>query len=342
MQPSSSRLPALALLTGLFLAGALPAVAQQSAVDTAQSTSTTQQLQKPLQTPAAAQGDVPLLYEGENEDVGTQFVLQPKPKVNYFQAAGDVQVYRSDNPTLAPANKTASDITVLTVQAAVQSASSEWFDGVMGQSRLGFRFQDYWYGVISGRNQIITGAPVKYSDFTTLSPYGEISLRSDNWYGTVGLRYSSYDNNNALASGTFYQEWVPSGTLGYQMNVAAHQTVQFQYDVDYRRTETKTGGLLPTSWNDRVDNALSIIYSDIIGDHWVIQPSYRIMWSKYTLPQRNRSDVYDTLSFLVAYYFNPNLSARAFTSYEWRSSSEPGNNYGNWNLGAGLSVSASF
>ena len=329
-------------MAGLFLAGALPAAAQQSAVDTAQSTLTTQQLQTPLQAPGAAQGQAPLLYEGENEDTGTQYVLQPKPKVNYFQPAGDLQTYRSDNPTLAPANKSASDITVLTMQGAVQSDAREWADGVQGQTRAGFRFQDYWYGLIYGRDVLITGAPIKYSDFQTYSPYVEATMRGDNWYGTLGLRYSDYTNDNAVTSGTFYQEWVPSGTLGYQWNVAAHQTVQFQYDGDYRRTETATGGLLPSAWNDRADNAISIIYSDIIGNHWVIQPSYRLMWSKYTYSSRYRSDVYNTASFLVAYYFNTNVSLRAFTSYEWRSSSEPGNNYGNWNIGAGLTLSASF
>jgi hypothetical protein len=62
MQPKNSCLPSATLLAGLFLAGALPAAAQQSAVDTAQSTLTTQQLQTPLQAPGAAQGQAPLLY----------------------------------------------------------------------------------------------------------------------------------------------------------------------------------------------------------------------------------------------------------------------------------------
>jgi len=338
-------LPSAALLSGLFLAAALPAAAQQSAIDTAQSTTVTQQLQKPLQPAAASgsQGDVPLLYEGEMEDTGTQYVLQPKPAIKYFQVLGDLQYYRSDNPTLAPGNKTASDISVLTIQASVSSPAADWFDGTAkGQFRAGLRFQDYWYGLFYGRDRIITGAPIKYSDFMTTSPYVEATARGENWYGSLGLRYAAYDNNNALTSGTFYQEWVPSGTLGYQWNISAQKTVQFQYDGDFRKTSTQSAGLLPGGWNDRSDQALSLIYSDILNDHWVIQPSYRIMWSDYTNDNRHRNDVYNTLSFLVAYYFNETWSARAYTSYEWRSSSEFGNNYSNWNLGVGLSFGASF
>jgi len=344
MQLKPSRLPAAALLAGLFLAGIAPAAAQQQAIDTVQSATTTQQLQKPLQTPGTSgnQGDVPLLYEGEMEDTGTQYVLQPKPAVNYFQALGDVQFYRSNNPTLAPGDKIASDITVLTLQAAVQSEASEWFAGYKGQFRAGLRFQDYMYGLFYGRNRIITGSPIKYSDFTTTSPYVEASLRGDNWYGSLGLRYASYDNNNALTSGTFYQEWVPSGTLGYQWNLGAQKTLQLQYDGDFRRSVTETGGLLPTDWNNRTDHALSLIYSDIINDHWIIQPSYRMMWSRYTADDRHRNDIYNTVSLLVAYYFTPNFSIRAFTSFEWRSSSEAGNNYEDWNAGSGLTLSASF
>jgi hypothetical protein len=345
MQLKTSRIPAAALLAGLFLAGALPAIAQPAAVNTAQSTTTTQELQKPLATPGTTSDNgssIPLLYADEPEDVGTVQALQPRARFKYFNVAFDQQLYHSNNPTLAPGNKLGSDISVTTLQASVQSQASEWIDGWDGQARAGVRFQSYWYGVFSGRNEVITGAPIKDSDFTTISPYVEATLRNGDWYSTLGLRYSSYDNNNANADGTFYQEYVPYGTLGYQWNLAAGKTIQFQYDGDWRKTNTPSGGLLPTGWNDRSDQALSIIYSDIINNHWIIQPSYRIMWSPYTNDQRHRNDIYNTVSLLAAYYFNEDLSVRAFTSYEWRSSSEPGNNYENWDLGAGLSFSLSF
>jgi hypothetical protein len=342
MQLKTSRITAAALLAGLFLAGALPASAQPAAIDTAQSVNTTQELQKPLQTPTSGDSAVPLLYDSEPEDVGVSHVLQPRAVFKYFNVSIDEQLYRSDNPTLAPANKKASDISVTTLQASVQSEPSEWFSGVQGQVRAGLRFQNYAYGIFSGRNNVINGAAIKDSDFTTISPYVEATFHNDPWYSTIGLRYSSYDNNNALTSGTFYQEYVPYGTLGYQWNLAAGKTVQLQYDGDWRKTNTPSGGLLPTGWNDRSDQAISLIYSQIINNRWILQPSYRVMWSPYTNDQRHRNDVYNTFSFLAAYYFNDDLSVRGFTSYEWRSSSEQGNNYENWNFGAGISFSYSF
>src|SRR5476651_2633210 len=105
----------------LFLLATLPVAAQQAAIDTAQQSSTTNQLTKPLLAPGVVAGQVPLLYEGEAEDTGQQYVLQPKEAFKHFQFVGDYQLYRANNPTLAPANKGASDVNVLTLQVVAQT-----------------------------------------------------------------------------------------------------------------------------------------------------------------------------------------------------------------------------
>jgi len=331
------------ILAGLFLAAAPAAAAQQSAVDTAQSTTTTQQLQKPLK-PVASSSQAPMLYEGEEDDLGPQYVLQPHERPKYFQVMSDFQLYHTNNAVLAPGNKVGTDVSVFTVQAALQSPAAQWFDNLQVQARAGVRYQSYWYGIFSGRNQNTASvfSPVKYNDFTIFSPFVELNFKSDPWYGSLGLRYAAFDNQNAVSDENFYQEWVPSGTLGYQVNIDSQRILQFQYDGDFRSTNTDEKGQHPVGWEDRTDHSLSVIYSYILGEHWVIQPSYRFMWSDYTNPDRYRNDVYNTFSFMVAYYFNETVSVRMFTSYEWRSSSEFGNNYENWNLGIGLSFNASF
>jgi len=337
--------PRTIVLAGLFLAAVPPVAAQQSAVDTAQSVTTTQQLQKPLK-PANTSGQVPMLYEGELEDLGPQYVLQPQDRPKYFQVMSDLQLYHTNNAALAPGNKLGTDVTVLTLQAAVQSTTAEWFDGWQTQASAGMRYQSYWYGIFSGRNQSTTQPPsfsaVSDLDFQIYSPFVALNFKKDPWYGALGLRYASFNNDNAVSNENFYSEWVPSGTFGYQWNIDSQRILQFQYDGDFRATNTDEKGLHPVGWEDRTDHSISIIYSRILGQNWVIQPSYRLMWSEYTNPDRYRSDIYNTAALMVAYYFNDNASVRAFTSYEWRSSSEFGNNYESWNLGIGFSLNVSF
>ncbi|HVU36746.1 MAG TPA: hypothetical protein VHC95_00280 [Opitutales bacterium] len=340
--------PCAALLAGLVLASASPVAAQQTAVDTAQSVNTNQQLQKPLKPSDQKGQDVPLLYEGELEDLGPQYVLQPHERPKYLQVMGDLQVYHTDNAALVPANKIGTDVSVFTVEAAYQSQAKVMFGDVQTQFRAGFRFQSYWYGIISGRDKSTSAStynPVNLLDFQIYSPFVEVSFKKNNWYGGLALRYAAYTNSNQFSDETFYQEWVPSGSFGYQWVLDQHRIVQVQYDGDFRSTNTDEKGTHPTGWEDRADNSISLIHSYILGEHWIFQPSYRLMWSKYTNPERYRSDIYNTLSFMVAYYFNENLSARAFTSIEWRNSSMEGgvdNSYQNWNIGVGVSLTGSF
>lgn len=347
-----------ASLAGLFLAAALPASAQ-TAVDTAQSATTTQQLQKPILSPTK-DGQAPYLYEGEVEDIGPQYVLQPHERPKYVQIMGDLQLYHTDNAALALTNKVGTDVTVFTVQVAVQSQAKEIANGIVTQLRAGFRYQSYWYGIFSGRNNSTAPtapgvfSPVKDLDFVIYQPFVEATFKKDAWYGNLGLRYAAFYNTNSRTAAAedrnFYQEWVPSGTVGYQLNLDSQRIIQLQYDGDFRGTHTDqmftpSAGQQPTGWQDRTDHAVSLIFSHIVGEHWVFQPAYRIMYTKYTNDARARQDIYNTLSFMVAYYFNEYASARAFTSIEWRNSSyEAGvdNSYQVWNLGIGASLNVSF
>ncbi len=345
-----------ASLAGLLLVAALPASAQNTAVDTAQSATTTQQLQKPI-APSKQMAQAPLLYEGELDDIGPQYVLQPHERPKYIQVMGDLQLYHTDNAALASANKVGTDVTVFTIQVALQNQAKEYFNGVVTQARVGFRFQSYWYGIFSGRDNSSSPSaysPMKDLDFVIYSPFVEVNFKKNSWYGNLGLRYAAFYNTNSLTAGAadrnFYQEWVPSGSLGYQLNIDANRILQVQYDGDFRGTHTDQmftppAAQQPTGWQDRTDHAVSLIFSHIVGDHWVFQPAYRLMFTRYTNDTRDRTDVYNTLSFMVAYYFNENASARAFTSMEWRNSSfEAGvnNNYQAWNLGIGASLNFSF
>jgi hypothetical protein len=331
----------------IFMAGLLylvtrPAGAQEAAVQTSQAVNTAQELQKVPKLDNQSQ-TAPQLYEGELEDIGPQYVLQPEARPKYFNVMADWQLYRTDNATLSPANKGSTDVAVLSLQALVQSQEMSWFkDTVNVQARAGLRYQTFNYGLLSGRDKLISGQPVKDDDFMTYTPYAELAFNQGSWSGSVGVRYAAYTNDNAVTQGTFYQETVPYWLVAYQWSLTDNQMVQFQYDGDYRGTNTASGGLQPVGWNDRTDHAASLVYNYILNNAWVFQPSYRFTYSDYTNSARQRDDLVNTASFMVAYYFNGWASVRAFTSYEIRSSSEALQNYQDWNIGIGVNLSYSF
>jgi hypothetical protein len=276
------------------------------------------------------------------EDVGPQYVLQPQPKPKYFFASADWQLYYTNNAALASGNKVGTDVNVFSLSAEIHTLETAWWNKSTAQAHAGIRYQTYWYGVFSDRNAIASGAPVKNSDFETISPYVEATFKRDDWSGAVGLRYADFSNNNATSSGTFYQEWVPYWSIAKQFVLNAKSILQLQYDGDYRATNTPSGGLLPTGWNNRADNSFTVVYSYIINDHLVLQPSYRFSVASYDATGRQRRDNYNTFSFVAAYYFNEWTSVRAYTSWEQRNSTEVGNNYQNWNIGLGATYQMKF
>jgi hypothetical protein len=353
MHASSANRIARVFLIAALAAGALAVLpqgarAQPAAVQTAQLATQTQQLQPPL-SPGFDQGKVPMLYEGELEDLGPQYLLVQKPKHKWFTASLDWQTYYTNNAALAPNNRGASDISVVTAQLMAQAVAYNIGD-LQVQPRAGFRYQAYWYGVLSGRGHLVGGVPVKYSDFMTYTPFVEALYQYGNFLGSTGVRYSAFTNDTKISQGTFYQEWAPYWLFGYQWQVTKSQMLLVQYDGDFRFSNTANPtGLLTTGINDRTDNAVSVVYNYILGGKWAFQPTYRYQWSYYTDSKSNpnpgegrRNDTYNTASLVVAYYFTDWCSARVFTSYEWRSSSAAGNNYQVANAGAGASLNYTF
>jgi len=288
-----------------------------------------------------------MLYEGELEDIGPQYVLQPTARPKWFNAMLDDQIYRTNNAQQSPTNKATSDVDVLALQLSAESETLGFLDDIDAKARAGFRYNDFTYGLISGTDRSVPpGQPVKNLDFMTYTPYAELLYQKDRWLGSTGVSYSAFTQDIPSHSGTFYQEWVPYWALGYQWNLSDVQTLLLQYNGDYRFTNTNPLGTPQAAdVNDKTDQSLSVVYSHILGNHWVLQPSYRLMWSGYSnsVPS-GRNDIYNTFSMVVAYYFDNGISLRAFTSYEFRNSSGTGTNfnYQNWNIGAGINAGYSF
>lgn len=338
-------IPLVAVLIALVTTGGFTSLSAQmatAALDEMDMANRINQLSRPLADPELTAIKVPELYEGELEDIGPQFLLLAPPRHKYFQFLVDMQAYRTSNATLVPSNFNpgSSDITVATFQGSVISKPMDTGFGQV-QLRAGMRYQFFWYGLITGRNDQVSGFPVKDNDFNVFTPFVEALWQKDGWFATAGVRYLNL--YSPPQSRTTYEEVAPYWIGGYQFVLSQRDLLLLQYDGNFRFSSTKNFGLLPAGINNRTDQAFSLIYSHLLTDRFIIQPSYRFQYSYYTDSPTSRNDIYNTLGLLFAYYITDNIAVRVFGNWENRdSSSRIPSSYRNWNLGGGANLTFQF
>ncbi|MDR2982034.1 MAG: hypothetical protein LBV12_07270 [Puniceicoccales bacterium] len=287
--------------------------------------------------------DIPMLYEGELEDSGPQLLLLEAPPHKWFQILCDMQWYATSNVAMVEHNSTFADVAVLTAQGAINAKPINLFGGKLSPI-LGFRYQNFLYGSVSGSNDLIKDSYVTVDslNFETFTPYAQLEWRSGPWMAGVGARFSAYLSQDT--GKTTYQEWAPSMHVGRSFMVG--KSSQFTVDADFTwrlsHSFLPPGISLPPGWfqtdnADRYDIGLNIAYTMVLNDNWIIQPAYRFQFSDYTQASTSRQDYYNILSLTLGYYFNEYFSVRLFGSAEFRNSSDSAiSDYQNYNGGIGL------
>ncbi len=280
------------------------------------------------------------MYPGEFEDLGPQFLLLAPPPREWLQFYFDVMVYRTSNATLVENNVGSSDLSVATFEVTVMPVEWTVFGGKL-EPAIGLGAQVFRYGLVGDRDKMVSGQPVKNNDFNALMPFAELTWTKGPWFAFSGVRYSRL--YNTVGDTTFYTEWMPYWSLGYQWNLTDVSALFLQYEGDYRFSDTETFGLQPSSINDRLDQAVLLTYSHLWYNRLVTQLGYRFQYSHYTNSAISRNDAYNTFALTAAWYFTRSLSVRAFTSYEMRNSSAsfPAS-YKNWNVGGGANLTLRF
>jgi hypothetical protein len=296
------------LVLGMISWGVLSLHAQPAAVQQLQQNQISQQTQPPLPILAAGT-NAPELYPGEDSDVGPQRILRVNPRRTYFDVLLDSQVFFSDNANFAQEPFTVgSPVFVNTVQAAFSpSAFALWG----GKAAGGVGFASQWYNYGDNRLENL--------DFNAETFFASGKYIRDKWQLGVGMNLTRLVNQQRYDE--TYREFMPN--FGVQRVLPLNDRMFFSVGdlVDYHLTEVP--GTLGTrkDINDRFDNIASLTFTWQATRRLVIQPFCRFQYSYYqhdALATTDRNDYLSGFGVTAAYYFNRNISLRAFYNYNRR------------------------
>lgn len=321
---SKRTIATIALLPSGFLAlHAQPAAVQQLQND---------QIIRQLQTPPsgfAAATNAPELYPGENADVGPQRILRRTPRNLYFDVLLDSQIFSTDNANYGSQQLAVSSVVfVNTAQVALTPPVVQLGDGKAAVA-IGFVSQWYNYGNAS------------WLDFNAETVFASGKYTLGNWQIGLGANLTRLVDQGGYSE--TYREFMPN--LGILRIIPINDRMFFALGdlVDYHLTEVPGPH---RDANDRLDDIASITFTWQATHHLLIQPYYRFQYTYYqhnTADTTDRSDCLQSFGVTAAYYFNANVSLRAFFNYNRRQSSDPfAANYLEMNGGPGLTLDIRF
>lgn len=284
----------------------------------------------------------------EFEDVGEQRLLVGKAPHDWFSALADAQAYWTDNAALTENNRVSSDISVISAQAALRLPEIDLAGGELLFSS-GYRYQDFYYGALSGRtNHDVNASGIKLDQLNFRTHTGFVRgdwTNAGGWFAGTEGRFTAYISSDS--NKTTYQEWSPSVYGGRVVSLGEQDFLTLSADADYRFTHTMfTLGAVGSDLNDRYDLGANFAYAHVFGEHWVIQPSYRFQYSGFTegagTTNKSRRDFTHSLTLTAAYVINRNFSLRTYASYEARDSVNAPDDYRAGTVGAGAMASVNF
>lgn len=296
-----------------FLICAKTLHAQPAAVQQLQNNQIERQLPVPMPnlTPGT---NAPELYQGENMDVGPQRILRLKPRTTYFDLLFDSQFFYTDNANFAqqPA-AIGSAVFVNTVQATLAPPASRLGPG---QFAAAIGLSSQWYNY--GDNRV---ASLDF-DAQTFFVSGKYTLGK--WQFGPGMnltRLVNQENYNET-----YREFLPNFSV--QRVIPLNDRMFFSLGdlVDYHLTRVPGALGTRTDINDRFDDIASLTFTWQITGHFIVQPFYRFQYSYYqhnALATSDRNDFLQSFGLTAAYYFNKNISLRAFYNYNRRQTDDP-------------------
>jgi hypothetical protein len=307
--------------------------AQPAPVQQLQNIQLSQQLQAP--PPGLRAGtNAPELYQGENEDVGPQRILRLRPHTDYFDILFDSQVFYTDNANFAPGtNAIGSTIFVNTVQAAFMPPPMTIGPGKFAPT-VGVASQ--WYNYADNRM-----APL---DFEAQTVFLNGKYTIGKWQIGAGMNYTRLVNQ-AYYEQT-YQELLPTFGIQRIIPIGDRLLLAIGDQVDYHLTHVPLVSGSRTDINDHFDNIVNVTFSWQMTQHFIVQPYYRFQFSNYrfnTFQTSDRNDYLHTYGIVLFYYFNKDVSLRAFLNYSSKHSDDSViSDYHEYDGGLGVSLEFKF
>jgi hypothetical protein len=289
--------------------------------------------------------NAPETYTNENADIGEQHILKVIPNPTRWEIDVDSRFFYTDNSTLSQltaANPlTSSSVFVNTISAAYAPTPYKLGDGRFAPT-AGYRVQ--WYNY-EGKN-LPGGTPVSSLDFNAQTAYvGAKYLMPNNWQYFCEFDFTRIVQQPEYSI-EFYHEYVPLVGIQRLVQVSQNSLISASLVADYHFGTVNQLFTAPDS-QDRMDDMLSLAYSWQPIPKIVVQPYYRLTYSRYrfnTAHTAARNDLLNSFGFSVAYYFTPWLSLQAFDNYDAKTSDDNsfGANQGYRAFDLGLDLTATF
>lgn len=270
------------------------------------------------QTPAPAP-TVPELFAGELDDVGPQYLLREKPRTRAWELWTDFEITGTSNATLVENDPASSTITSAQAGATWHGASREWRGGQLDWE-VGAKAQAYRYGLITGVKEQVNFLEINRNDFDLLGVHLRASWRRDRWLTAATLRGMSL--RSKAADHIFYEEVALEWQLFRHWSPTPRRTLAVGLEGAARLSRTDSFGLLPEGWNDRVEQGLVVAFDQTLGTRWHLQPALRVLASRYTHSDRDRTDWHESARLSLTYALTPHAELRLSAGYDQRDSSE--------------------
>lgn len=298
-------------------------------------------LATPAAPPPPLSPAVDELYAGELSDVGPQYLLVPaaaRPARVAVWARTDLT--ETDNATFTETAPRSS--TVLSLLAGVDG---RLHTGALAGGSLaldaGAHTQLFRYGLLGGDNKIIDFLQVDRNNFDLGAAHVRATWQRGAWLADASLQGSVLRNRSV--GRIFYREAAGTVALHRQWKFAGGSTLLLGGELARRWSWTETYGLLPASWNNRAEFALSGQWSRPLRAGLVWRTTARTHLADYAHPDRHRRDVTGTLGTELGWAVHERLELRLFVSHERRDSTEPGiPDYARWEGGTGVGARWTF
>ena len=278
-------------------------------------------------------------YAGESSDTGEQVVILRRARPTYLEASADVQYLRTDNMFLSEHNRQDADELISTVQLALAPAPYDLAGGKFAP-RVGYRHQWFDFGLWGAKIDGI-GTKLNTYDFNAQTAFVDMSWTRAGWTFDAGFDFTRLLTTTAYNE--FYREYVPHWGVQKNFPLTATAAVSVGYEGDYRFSDLNNTGLpVASDYNDRTDHGIFASYTQTFGKHAMLQPFYRFKYTCFTADV-HRDDCLNSLGVAFYWFFTPQISARAFASYDLRQSSATGiSDYEKLDTGVGLNLTFRF
>jgi len=301
--------------------------APSTAVQQLQNFQQNMEQQNPMVGPRAG-GNAPETYTNENFDIGEQHILRVIPKPTMWEVVADSRFFYTDNATLSQrtaANPlTSAGVFINTVSAAYAPAPYRLGAGRFAPD-AGYRSQWYNYNgaILPG------GGSVSSLDFNVQTVFfGAKYLLPGDWQFFGEFDYTRIVQQPDYGI-EFYHALVPSVGVQKLFQVTQNSLVSASLQTDYNFSWSPgydLNGQYYTHSQDRWDGTFSLAYSWQPVPKVVVQPYYRMTYTRYHFNSAGnsigRDDILNSFGFSVSYYFTRWLSFQMFDNYDAKSSDD--------------------